>query len=115
MAGEYTKYDLDQITNWTASVFEALGAATPHARVTGETLIHADLMGIDSHGLNRLPVNSYAGGLQNGDIDAKAAPEIVHDAPSTATISGQNALGPVSSTLAMDLSIQKAKETGAGF
>ena len=62
---DYTRYDLDQITGWTASVFESLGAARPDASVTAETLIHADLMGIDSHGLNRLPVANYAGGLSH--------------------------------------------------
>src|SRR2546421_4339177 len=89
MAGDYTRYDLEQITGWTASVFESLGAPKPDAGVTAATLIHADLMGIDSHGLNRLPVNSYADGLQSGDIDAKAAPEIVHEEASTAVIDGQ--------------------------
>src|SRR4051794_13370087 len=112
---DYSRYDVNQIRGWTRAVFEKLGAPANDAGVTAATLIHADLMGIDSHGLNRLPVNSYAGGLQSGDIDPKAVPEIVHDAPSTATISGQNGLGPVASTLAMDLAIQKAKETGAGF
>jgi L-2-hydroxycarboxylate dehydrogenase (NAD+) len=115
MAGDYTRYDLGQITDWTAAVFESLGAPKPDARVTGETLIHADLMGIDSHGLNRLPVNNYAGGLQSGDIDAKAAPEIVHEEASTAVIDGQNGLGPVAATTAMQLAIDKAKKTGAGF
>jgi LDH2 family malate/lactate/ureidoglycolate dehydrogenase len=112
---DYTKYDLTQIQAWTASVFEKLGAPAPDAGVTADTLIHADLMGIDSHGLNRLPVSSYAGGLQSGDIDAKAAPEIVHEEASTAVIDGQNGLGPVASTTAMQLAIDKAKNTGAGF
>jgi L-2-hydroxycarboxylate dehydrogenase (NAD+) len=112
---DYTRYDLDQITGWTASVFESLGTARPDASVTAETLIHADLMGIDSHGLNRLPVANYAGGLQSGDIDAKAQPEIVHEEASTAVIDGQNGLGPVAAKTAMDLAIDKAKKTGAGF
>src|SRR5690242_14356949 len=102
-------------TSGTASVFEKLGAPAPDAGVTAATLIHADLMGIDSHGLNRLPVNSYAGGLQSGDIDAKASPEIVHEEASTAVIDGQNGLGPVAATTAMELAIDKAKKTGAGF
>lgn len=112
---DYTRFDTDQIRKWTTDVFEKLGAPAPDAGMTAATLIHADLMGIDSHGLNRLPVNSYAGGLQSGDIDAKAAPEIVHEDASTAVVDGQNGLGPVAATTAMDLAIAKAKKTGAGF
>jgi L-2-hydroxycarboxylate dehydrogenase (NAD+) len=112
---DYSRYDLDQILKWTTAVFEKLGAPAPDAGVTADTLIHADLMGIDSHGLNRLPVASYAGGLQNGSIDPKASPEIVHEEASTAVIDGQNGLGPVAATTAMQLAIDKAKKTGAGF
>src|SRR5215211_5230542 len=69
---DYSRFDADQIRTWTTAVFEKLGAPPKDAAVTADALIHADLMGIDSHGLNRLPVASYAGGLQSGTIDPKA-------------------------------------------
>jgi len=112
---DYSRYDVNQIRGWTRAVFEKLGAPANDAGVTAATLIHADLMGIDSHGLNRLPVNSYAGGLQSGAIDPKAHPEVVHEDASTAVVDGQNGLGPVAATTAMDIAIEKAKQTGAGF
>ena len=112
---DYSRFDATEIKQWTSSVFEKLGAPVDDAHMTTEALIHADLMGIDSHGLNRVTVASYAGGLKSGAINAKAVPEIVHEASSTAVIDGQNGLGPVASTVAMDLAIAKAKETGAGF
>jgi L-2-hydroxycarboxylate dehydrogenase (NAD+) len=112
---DYSRFDATEIKQWTSRVFEKLGAPGDDARMTTDALIHADLMGIDSHGLNRVTVASYAGGLKSGAINAKAVPEIVHEAASTAVIDGQNGLGPVASTVAMDLAIAKAKETGAGF
>ena len=112
---DYSRFDATEIKKWTSDVFEKLGVPSQDAAMTTGALIHADLMGIDSHGLNRVTVQSYAGGLKNGSINAKAVPEIVHEASSTAVIDGQNGLGPVASTVAMDLAIAKAKETGAGF
>ena len=112
---DYSRFDATEIKRWTSDVFEKLGVPPKDADMTTGALIHADLMGIDSHGLNRVTVQSYAGGLKNGSINARAVPEIVHEASSTAVIDGQNGLGPVASTVAMDLAIAKAKETGAGF
>ena len=112
---DYSRFEATEIKKWTSDVFEALGVPPKDAEMTTGALIHADLMGIDSHGLNRVTVQSYAGGLKNGSINARAVPEIVHEASSTAVIDGQNGLGPVASTVAMDLAIAKAKETGAGF
>jgi L-2-hydroxycarboxylate dehydrogenase (NAD+) len=112
---DYSRFDATEIKRWTSDVFEKLGVPRGDAEMTTGALIHADLMGIDSHGLNRVTVQSYAGGLKNGSINAKAVPEIVHEAASTAVVDGQNGLGPVASTVGMDLAIAKAKETGAGF
>jgi len=112
---DYSRFDATEIKKWTSDVFEKLGTAADDARMTTDALIHADLMGIDSHGLNRATNQNYFGGLKSGDVNPKAAPEIVHEAASTAVIDGQNGLGPVASTVAMDLAIAKAKETGAGF
>jgi LDH2 family malate/lactate/ureidoglycolate dehydrogenase len=112
---DYSRFDATQITSWTSSVFEKLGAPADDARMATDALIHADLMGIDSHGLNRATNQNYFGGLKSGAINPKAVPEIVHEAGSTAVIDGQNGLGPVASTVAMDLAIAKAKDTGAGF
>jgi L-2-hydroxycarboxylate dehydrogenase (NAD+) len=113
--GDYVRYDANEIKQWLNGVFQKLGVPERDARMTTEALIHADLMGIDSHGLNRVTNNLYAGGLKNGIIDPKAAPEVVHDGLATATVDGKGGLGPVAATVAMELAIEKAKKTGAGF
>lgn len=112
---DYSRFDATQIKDWTRAVFEKLGASPRDAAMTTEALIHADLMGIDSHGLNRVTVPSYAGGLKSGEINAKSDPKVVHESASTAVIDGDNGLGPVASTIAMELAIEKARKTGAGF
>ena len=113
---DYVRYDAGQISAWMTSVFEKLGVPPDDAAVTTETLVHSDLMGIDSHGLARVAVHpSYARGLREGTVDPKAVPEVVHQAASTAVMDGHGGLGPVAATRAMELAIDKARETGAGF
>jgi L-2-hydroxycarboxylate dehydrogenase (NAD+) len=109
------RYDATAVTAWTQAIFEKLGVPAEGAAATARALIHADLMGIDSHGLNRLATGMYAGGLRDGIIDLKAEPEIVHQAPATAVVDGHHGLGPIAATYAMELAISKARETGAGF
>jgi LDH2 family malate/lactate/ureidoglycolate dehydrogenase len=112
---DYSRFDATEIKTWTSTVFERLGAPADDAVMATDALIHADLMGIDSHGLNRVTNQNYFGGLKSGAVNAKAVPEIVKEQASTATIDGQNGLGPVASTVAMNLAIDKARDTGAGF
>jgi len=115
IVADYVRYDSTQIKQWLNGVFEKLGVPPRDAQMTTEALIHADLMGIDSHGLNRVTNNSYAGGLKSGAVNPTARPEVVHEGPATATIDGNRGLGPVAATVAMELAIEKAKQTGAGF
>ena len=65
---DYSRFDANEIKRWTSDVFEKLGVPPKDAEMTTGALIHADLMGIDSHGLNRVTVQSYAGGLKAGTI-----------------------------------------------
>ena len=83
---DYSRYDASEIKTWTNTVFERLGVPHEDAVMTTNTLIHADLMGIDSHGLNRVTNQNYFGGLKSGAVNAKAVPEIVKEQASTATI-----------------------------
>ena len=83
---DYVRYDATQIKQWLNGVFEKLGVPARDAQMTTNALIPADLMGIDSHGLNRVTNQLYAGGLKDGVIDPKASPEVVHQSQSTATV-----------------------------
>ena len=62
---DYSRFDATEIKTWTSKVFERLGAPADDARMTTDALIHADLMGIDSHGLNRATNQNYFGGLKS--------------------------------------------------
>ena len=79
-----------------------------------DTLIEADLRGIDSHGISRLD-RFYLQGLQEGRITPKANWRVVHETPTTARIDADSGLGLMVGTHAMDIAIAKAAEMGCGF
>ena len=88
-----------------------LGVPQKDAAVTADVLVDAELSGVESHGLMRLPV--YAKRLADGAIDPR--PDIrstVNGA--TALMDGGNGLGPVVAGRAADLCSQLAGQYGVG-
>ena len=81
--------------------------------LAAEALLAADLRGIDSHGIARL--SGYIRLMDAGRINPRAAPKIIHQTPSTATIDGDKGLGLTVAPFAMQTAIEKAKAAGTGW
>ncbi len=47
--------DPAKLTDWVTTVLFRYGVQEAHARTSAEVLVAADLQGIDSHGVARLP------------------------------------------------------------
>ncbi|GAB7389107.1 Ldh family oxidoreductase [Bacillaceae bacterium] len=75
-----------------------------------DSLIHADLRGVDSHGVVRTAI--YLKRVEAGMIDPSA--EITIDAETDATVllNGHNNFGAVVGTKAVEIALRKAKKTG---
>lgn len=94
-------------------LFESMGCPTAHASSVAELLVAAELRGIPSHGVMR--VKDYFLMVDAGRINKTPQPKIVHQTPSTATVDGDNALGPVAGLYSMNLAIEKANQCGTGW
>ena len=95
------------------AIFEAMGLSSQDAKQGADTLLYADLRGIDSHGVsNMFPI--YMTWFRNGLINPKPTPTIIREAPAVATIDDDGGLGLVTGPRAMDLAIRKAAECGIG-
>jgi len=94
-------------------VFEKLGVPPKDAAITSEVLISADLRGVDSHGVARLP--RYVNGLRDGVMLLNPDIKVVYETPTTATLDAADGLGQPAGVRGMELAIQKAKEMGTGF
>ncbi len=94
------------------AMLEKVGVPANDAEIVAHGLLAADLRGMNSHGVLRLPV--YIKRLQQGGFSPISKFEIVKETVGTALIDGGNGLGAVLTTRAMDLAIQKARKSGIG-
>lgn len=106
-----TFYKLETLYAFTKSVFEKQHAV--QAALAANALLAADLRGVDSHGIARL--SGYMRLIEAGRVDPQAAPKIIHQTPSTATIDGDRGLGLTVAPFAMQTAIEKAKIAGTGW
>jgi L-2-hydroxycarboxylate dehydrogenase (NAD+) len=95
------------------AVWIKLGVPEKDARVTTDVLVLADLRGVDSHGVARLP--RYYADLKNGWTRSTDQSRIVRETKAVALIDGGQSLGQVVGRRGMELAIKKAKETAVGI
>jgi LDH2 family malate/lactate/ureidoglycolate dehydrogenase len=96
-----------------AQVFEKMGVAPDDANVAADVLVHANLRGIDSHGVARLV--RYVNGLHDGVMIARPEERVMVETPTTITIDAGAGLGQPVSHRAMLKAMEKARQYGCGF
>src|SRR5207244_8398633 len=99
-----------KLTDFVAACLEKLGLAAEDARLVAETLVAANLRGVDSHGVVRLP--HYATRLRNGTVNARPQISVLRTGPSSATVDGGAGMGQLAAVRAMNEAIALAKESG---
>ncbi len=103
---EYVRIDHETLYSFVKEVFTKLGVREEYAGIVADVLVKADLMGISSHGVQR--IRRYIDGIRKGNIDPNAEPEIDVEVGATAVVNGKKGLGQVVGVKAMDLAIEKA-------
>ena len=91
----------------------AHGVPEADAAIVASCLVSADLRGVDTHGLTRLP--GYLDRVRRGLINASPALEPKRVTPVAAALDGQNGFGFVTGTRAMQETIAIAREFGIGI
>ena len=102
----------EKLTSFTATCLEKLGLQASDARLVAETLVAANLRGVDSHGVVRLP--HYATRLRNGTVKARPRMTAQRTGPSAGVVEGDAGMGQLVAARAMNEAIALARETGAG-
>ncbi len=113
MSEEFKTVWAEPLTAFCQKVFERLGLPPRDALTTTEVLVLADLRGIDSHGVARL--RRYYTGLKNGMMLANPRMKVLHETPFSARLDAGAALGQVAGKWGMEMAIEKALKSGAGF
>jgi L-2-hydroxycarboxylate dehydrogenase (NAD+) len=94
-------------------LFIKTGCTEADASTVADVLLAAELRGIESHGLLRIP--DYYNLWKTKRINTCPDIKIVHETPCTAVIDGDSALGMITGKKAMQLAIDKAKVVGTGW
>ncbi len=105
-------FTVNQLQDIATQVFVAAGASQAIARRVSASLVLSNLLGVDSHGVIRIP--QYLHAIRTGEIDPQAHAEIVKDNGVVAVLDGRYAFGHVAAEQAMQVAIERARRNAIG-
>ena len=97
------------LRRFAETVLKAVGVSQKDAKIITDSLIQANLEGIDSHGISRLPV--YVRRMMEGRISVRPCLRIIQHG-SALNVDGDNGLGQVVSYRSLEAAIPVAKKLG---
>ncbi|MDN5347542.1 MAG: hypothetical protein PWP65_1106 [Clostridia bacterium] len=103
-------YRPDSLQQFCSEVLQAAGVPKNEADLVSDSLIWANLRGVDSHGVSRLPV--YISRIRNGLVSPVACFQILRETKTVTLIDGENSLGQIIALEAAKICMAKARETG---
>lgn len=111
--GDFLRIMPDEAARFASALFRAKGVSDVDADIAARCLVRADLRGVDTHGIVRMP--GYLERIDKGLVNP--APELKFErvAPGAARLDGQNGLGFVIATRAVTEAIDIARDTGVGL
>ena len=113
MANGEVRVGLKGLKDFTREVFIRAGVAPEDAETEAEVLLWANLRGVDSHGVLRIPL--YLEWIDAGIMNPRPNIQVIKETAATVLIDADRALGPVVTTLAMNRVMKKAREVGIGW
>ncbi|KAK1540712.1 malate/L-lactate dehydrogenase [Colletotrichum paranaense] len=94
-------------------ILKGNGVPEENSKIVARCLVAADLRGVDTHGMNRIP--SYMERVRQGVLNATAQPELKQVTPVVAHVDGKNGFGFVAAEMGMAAAIESAKTFGIGM
>ena len=98
------------LNSFTKEVFISVGLPPEDAEIEAELLVWANLRGIDSHGVLRIPF--YIDAVEKGLMNPNPNIEVLNETSATVMYEADRAFGPVVTTRVMKHVISKAKDSG---
>ena len=98
------------LNSFTKEVFISVGLPPGDAEIEAELLVWANLRGIDSHGVLRIPF--YIDAVEKGLMNPNPNIEVLNETSATVMYEADRAFGPVVTTKVMKHVISKAKDSG---
>lgn len=113
MATVETRVDSEALKAFARAVFMRLGLPADDAEVQADVLVWANLRGVDSHGVLRIPY--YVEFADSGVMKPRPRIQVLKETPATLLIDADHGFGPVVTIRAMRQIIEKARVLGIGW
>jgi LDH2 family malate/lactate/ureidoglycolate dehydrogenase len=103
----------DRLRGLARQIFVRAGMADDQAGVVAEVLVWADLRGMASHGVMRVP--RYVDLMRKDDLNVRPQMKVVNETAATALLDADRAAGPVAMLRGAETAIDKARSAGVGL
>lgn len=103
----------EKLTAFCTSVLIAAGIPERDSAIIADSLVHANMTGVHSHGVSKL--NDYLVRLDNNLVTKETNITVVSETPTTALLDAGNGWGQIVSQEAVDVAVKKAKEYGSSW
>lgn len=96
-----------------SEILIALGLPPSSADLVAESLVSADLRGVDSHGIHLLP--HYVKQLEQRNVDPESTGHVVSESEACLLFDGENGIGQVISQTCCSHAVRLARDHGVGI
>jgi ureidoglycolate dehydrogenase (NAD+) len=107
------RIDAQELKQFMIRLFIELGFPPQGAEIGADSLVWANLRGVDSHGVLRFPW--FLQLARDGHLKPEPDIQVVRETPAIVVIDADRGLGAVTATLAMRRAMEKAKQVGIGW
>jgi hypothetical protein len=101
------------LKQFSREIFVRVGFSPEDAEVQADVLVWANLRGVDSHGVLRIPW--YVELVDKGHMHSRPKIQVQKETPATLILDADYAPGPVVTVQAMHRVMKKAREVGIGW
>ena len=108
-SGQDRRVAAEPLRRFASEVFGCCGMSAKDAALLADTLVTADLRGVHSHGVLRVP--EYANKLTGGGVDPRGEPRVARDSGAALLVDGGNSMGQIAANFAMRQALERAKTT----
>jgi LDH2 family malate/lactate/ureidoglycolate dehydrogenase len=103
----------EALKRFVTDVFARTGMTEADAAIMADALVWANLRGVDTHGVSRIP--RYVELIEAGDMNSRPAIAVRSETPASILIDADRAAGPVAMTRGTTEAVQKARGAGIGL
>jgi LDH2 family malate/lactate/ureidoglycolate dehydrogenase len=102
-----------ELTPFCARLLDAVGVPAAKSQLVAESLVAANMRGVDSHGVQLLPY--YLEQIEWGDMDARADGRVISESGACLVYDGENGIGQVISEICCGHALRIAKAHGVAI